>query len=188
ENNKDVYVEKLLNCVQNNWNQEVYQMLLYCVVFEHYSLLSKEYVLNVINSKTDDYSLCLSVILWVKNDWEIFELLDILDEVLTDTHSYYPKGSKAVGRMGEKLWLLRYFLYYLIIHGVITQDELLAYHKIKYPNIKSNDNKDYPSELNKENTIKVNGSSKKITKFYNYLLTKDIPLVQLGKGNSFIYL
>ncbi|ETC91991.1 RNA-directed DNA polymerase [Enterococcus faecalis PF3] len=188
ENNKDTCVEKLMNCVQNNWNQEIYQMLLYCVVFEHYSLLSKKDTLNILNSGMDDYSLSLSVILWLKNDWEIFELLNVLDKMLSDTHNDYPKDSKAVGRMGEKLWLFRYFLYYSIIHEVISQDELLAYHKIKYPNVKSDENKDYPSELNKEHAIKVNSSSKKITRFYNDLLSKDIPLVQLGKEDSFIYL
>ncbi|WP_367370427.1 hypothetical protein [Latilactobacillus curvatus] len=177
DNNRKMYKEKLMRCIKNNWNQEVYQILLYCVVFEYSNLLSRDDIKNVISIDMDDYSICLATIIWIRNGWEIHELLSILDEILVEIHKSYPENND---RMREKFWLTRYFLYYLIDHTDILTEGINEYYEIKNTR---------ESELNKEYAIPKNSSSSsKINNFYNYLLDNKIPLIQLGKNDDFVYL
>ncbi len=177
DSNCQMYREKLRRCINNNWNQEVYQILLYCVVFEHSSLLGKDDIENVISIDMDDYSICLAIIIWIKNGWAMYELLSILDHLLTETHMNYPERNN--NRMSEKFWLTRYFIYYLIDHTSIFTDGINEYYQSVDASI---------SELNKEYTIPKNEASPRINNFYNYLLDHKIPLIQLGKNNDFVYL
>ena len=104
----------------------------------------------------DDYSICLAIIIWIKNGWAMYELLSILDHLLTETHMNYPERNN--NRMSEKFWLTRYFIYYLIDHTSIFTDGINEYYQSVDASI---------SELNKEYTIPKNEASPRINNFYN---------------------
>lgn len=66
-NNSKGIKNKIDHYRKNNFNQELYQILLYAVVFEIDDLLNQEELLNLIDSNIDDYSLILGTILYLKN-------------------------------------------------------------------------------------------------------------------------
>ncbi|WP_413527615.1 RNA-directed DNA polymerase [Marinilactibacillus psychrotolerans] len=174
----------LENCKENGWNQEVYQILLYTVIFEDKKLVTKKILLNILRSELDDYSKCLSIILWLKKNYKVEQLLKILEEELKFIHNTY--DDKSV-RMQEKYWLLRYFIYYLIDQGIFSNLDI----NLHFSKFSKDSNGDVQSELNKYYSLSQNNSMnngrKKINKFYEFLLSKNIPLVHLGTNNEFKY-
>lgn len=178
--NKAVYRKKLNHCISNGWNQEVYQILLYSVIFDEKELLIKTFLKEILQSNLDDYSKCLSIILWKKKDYAVKDLLNILENMLKDVHSTYD-DAKSV-RMQEKYWLLRYFVCYLIDKRIIDQVDIQQHYNSN--RIASDKNNIVKSELNKNYVLHKDSSKKvyvnKINEFYELLLKWGVALVQIG--------
>lgn len=185
--NKIMHRQKLKNYINNGWNQEVYQLLLYCVIFDEKKMILKSELKTILREDLDDYSKCLSLILWIKKGYKIVELLDILENNLREVHNAY--GDKSV-RMQEKYWLLRYFVLYLIENGIIDKVSLNNHYiSQKIPT----NNNIVESELNKEFVLLKDPNKKaylnKINEFYELLLDENVALVQIGtEGRLFEYL
>jgi len=179
--NKQFYRSKLTYYNENHHDQELYQLLLYFVEFDDGMVTTKNNLLKIVNNNTDDFSLCLVSILYLKKKYKIDLWLKEIDQLLIDTHDYYPANSI---RMTEKYWLLRYFLYSLQIKDVITKKEINKYCKNKGygPSTKG-----YKTELNWQ-YIKNNPRQNKVDAFYDFLLSNGVLLVHFGKDNSFDYL
>lgn len=182
--NKELFRNRLNNCKENGWNQEVYQILLYIVVFEEKNLIKQNILKDIFKSNLDDYSKCLSIILWMKRGKSVPILLEILEKELKDIHGTYTDTSV---RMQEKYWLLRYFIYFLIDQKKIGQEDINK-HFLQY----TESNGKIVSELNKEYVLETNNemkdSQKNINQFYEYLLSKSIGLVHIGEYGDFKYL
>lgn len=189
--NKDLFRKRLQISKENGWNQEVYQILLYVVIFEEKELITKHMLKKILESELDDYSKCLSVILWLKKEYKVPELLNILERELRLIHDTYEKYSI---RMQEKYWLLRYFIYFLIDQKVIDS-QIVSTH---FTSFSKDKNGNYESELYKKYALANNypfemSTAMKqgrinINRFYDHLLSKNIALVHLGPNMDFKYL
>lgn len=176
ENEKNL-IQKLDDSVINGWNQEVYQLLLYSVIFDLSAIATEEKLIDILSKDLDDYSKCLCVILWLKEKYEVEKLLSILENVLSEIHLNYDEGSI---RMQERYWLLRYFMYHLIQNNLIPNQQLNNHFS------KCNTNKKsqlVESELNKDYVLDINTSMEKskrmINQFYKLLLDENVALVEL---------
>ena len=181
--NKDLLRNRLDTSKENGWNQEVYQLLLYVVIFEDNNLITKPILEKILASQLDDYSKCLSVILWLKKKFKEDKLLKILEKDFKLIHDTYEQDSV---RMQEKYWLLRYFVYYLIDQHVISQNIVKNHfksHRTKKGKIISELCKDYVLD-----TSSTSKGRKEINEFYSHLLSNNIALVHLGKNKKFDYL
>ena len=186
DENKDLLRNRLLTSKNNGWNQEVYQILLYAVIFDKNSLITKKILKEVLESELDDYSMCLSLILWIKKGLKLSDLLSILEDKLTEVHTTYAQDSV---RMQEKYWLLRYFVYYLIDQQVIAPSVINNHfnsYKDSRGRIVSELYKDYV--LDTTTNTSMRNSRKNLNNFYNYLLSNNIALVHLGPNKDFHYL
>lgn len=131
--NKDEFRSKLEYYRNNIWNQEMYQILLYCVVFCVYDLVPiKDIKIIMSDFDTDDFSLCLLSIIWLnkrKTPNRNFSILSKFDEILMRSHKIYNDGSpdQGIGRMSEQKWLFRYFIYELINENKISKSDLRNY-------------------------------------------------------------
>lgn len=182
--NRDIYRKNLKYYISNGWNQEVYQILLYCVIFDEKKLLKKD-VLNLILQKDlDDYSKCLSIILWIKKGYNIKDLLNLLEKQFKEVHSKYNDNNSV--RMQEKYWLMRYFIYYLNKKGIIEESALRKHYSDN--NIKKDNNNNVESELNMKYVLQKDSQKKayvnKINSFYELLLDKDVALIQIGSDEK----
>lgn len=187
--NRDIYRKNLKYYISNGWNQEVYQILLYCVIFDEEKLLKKDLLKLILQTDLDDYSKCLSIILWIKKSYCIKDLLNLLEIQLKEIHSKY-NDNKSV-RMQEKYWLMRYFIYYLNKQGIIEESALRSHYNDN--NINKDNNSNVKSELNMKYVLQNDSQKKayvnKINEFYALLLDKDVALIQIGnKGNLFEFL
>lgn len=192
EENKKNYFNRFNKSLANNWNQEVYQILLYLVVFEKDNFFSNDVIQNIFelyrDYELDDYSLCLLLILWLKNSWSQVDLLMIVDKMLDEKHHEYPDNNS---RMSEQLWLFRYFLYYLINNEVIEKASVQFYFQKYSIPVVSGDVDVFQSEICQNYAMKVTPASKKtkVTEFYNELLKKNISLIRVfTERGKFIYL
>lgn len=186
DENKDLLRNRLLTSKNNGWNQEVYQILLYAVIFDKNSLITKRILKEVLESELDDYSMCLCLILWIKKGLKLSDLLSILEDKLTEVHNTYAQDSV---RMQEKYWLLRYFVYYLIDQQVIAPSVINNHfnsYKDSRGRIVSELYKDYV--LDTTTNTSMRNSRKNLNNFYNYLLSNNIALVHLGPNKDFHYL
>ena len=184
---KNLYIAKLENNISNGWNNEVYQLLLYSVIFDNDNLIQKKQLITIFESNMDDFSIVLSIILWLKKKYKISELLNILENKLDEVHGHYC-DEKSV-RMQEKYWLVRYFVYYLIDQNIINSIEIGEHFK-KFPKNRSGIVK---SELNKKYILMCDNSKKKtvqnLNAFYKLLLDNNVALVKLGDSKKlFSYL
>lgn len=182
KNNKKKYKDKIAFYADNHLNQELYQILLYVVQFEVKTFLRKRDLLSLINKQVDDFSLILATIIYLtKKNCSINELLTKIDNLFSAVHSDYPKDNV---RMSEKLWLFRYFFYYISMKGIITKKELNSYCKsAKYKSGK----KGYETELNWK-YIRNNPKPNNIDDFYDDLLQNNVWLVNCGENDDFKYL
>lgn len=189
--NRDLFRKRLETSRENGWNQEVYQILLYVVIFEEKYLITKQMLKEVLKSELDDYSKCLSVILWLKKSYKVIDLLDILENKLQLIHETYEEYSV---RMQEKYWLLRYFIYFLIDQGVIDSSITSKY----FTSFPTDTDGNPKSELHKEYALATNYPFEmsrtmsqgriNINKFYRHLLSENVALVHLGQNMDFKYL
>lgn len=167
---------------KNHFNQELYQILLYAVEFEIDNLLTQEELLKLINSNTDDFSLVLVTILYLKNgSYKRNELLEKIDSLFIDTHVNYPSDT---ARMSEKFWLFRYFFYFLLSKENINKKEVNTYCKSKNYNIGKNG---YESELNWR-YIRGSASNTSVNDFFNELIENEVWLIYCGENGDFKYL
>lgn len=167
---------------KNHFNQELYQILLYAVEFEIDNLLTQEELLKLITSNTDDFSLVLVTILYLKNgSYKRNELLEKIDSLFIDTHVNYPSDT---ARMSEKFWLFRYFFYFLQSKENINKKEVNTYCKSKNYNIGKNG---YESELNWR-YIRGSASITSVNDFFNELIENEVWLIYCGENGDFKYL
>lgn len=167
---------------KNHFNQELYQILLYAVEFEIDNLLTQEELLKLITSNTDDFSLVLVTILYLKNgSYKRNELLEKIDSLFIDTHVNYPSDT---ARMSEKFWLFRYFFYFLQSKENINKKEVNTYCKSKNYNIGKNG---YESELNWR-YIRGSASNTSVNDFFNELIENEVWLIYCGENGDFKYL
>ncbi|MDT2562885.1 RNA-directed DNA polymerase [Lactococcus petauri] len=167
---------------KNHFNQELYQILLYAVEFEIDNLLTQEELLKLITSNTDDFSLVLVTILYLKNgSYKRNELLEKIDSLFIDTHVNYPSDT---ARMSEKFWLFRYFFYFLQSKENINKKEVNTYCKSKNYNIGKNG---YKSELNWR-YIRGSASNTSVNDFFNELIENEVWLIYCGENGDFKYL
>lgn len=167
---------------KNHFNQELYQILLYAVEFEIDNLLTQDELLKLITSNTDDFSLVLVTILYLKNgSYKRNELLEKIDSLFIDTHVNYPSDT---ARMSEKFWLFRYFFYFLQSKENINKKEVNTYCKSKNYNIGKNG---YESELNWR-YIRGSASNTSVNDFFNELIENEVWLIYCGENGDFKYL
>ena len=177
--NKKIYVKKIKYYRDNQLNQELYQILLYAVLFNIKNIYNKKNLLDIIEENTDDFSLILTTILYIKNYSTDNNLLEKIDTLFKNTHKKYGKNNS---RMQEKLWLYRYFIYSLQKQKIV--DEKLINKYCIQKGYKTSPNKGYQTELKWRSVRDLN---KDIDKFYNELLEEKIWLIDCGKDNKFEY-
>lgn len=182
--NRYIYRKNLEYYISNEWNQEIYQILLYCVLFDEERLVKKSLLDTILRNDLDDYSKCLSIILWIKKSYSIKELLNNLETQLEEVHSKY-NDDKSV-RMQEKYWLMRYFIYYLINKGIIEENDIRKHYSDN--KIKKDNNNNVKSELNMKYVLQKDTKKKAyvniINEFYELLLDKDVALIQVGNTDE----
>lgn len=178
--NQFIYRDKISHYIKNEWNQEIYQILLYGVILNVKKLFLKKSLVDILRSNLDDYSMSLTLIMWIKKKYPMKELLDILENKLSRVHLMYDTDSI---RMQEKYWLLRYFIFTLIDKEIISKDILEGHYKTCSKNKKGI----VKSELNKTFVLI---EDKPLNRFYKFLLDKKVELVRTtGKsGELFEYL
>lgn len=182
--NKDKLLTKVKHYQEDQFNQELYQILLYIVVFNVDKFLNKNELLSIIDKDVDDYSLVLATIIYIKSGYSKTDLLRRIDGLLKEIYSYYDNN---VGIMSEKLWFFKYFYYYLCKVSVFPKALINEYcnkHKVDHDK-----RGEYKSELNWKYIGKQGGGKyTKVNDFYNELLDNDVWLVNCGTDNNFLYL
>lgn len=177
--NKKKYISKINFYTKNHYNQELYQLLLYFVIFGVYDILNSEKLMKSINKNIDDFSLILIVILLLKkNKSDVKKILNCVDELFIESHSMYEDENN---RMSEKFWMFRYFIYFLIQEEKISKSDFKAY--CRSQSYTSN-SKGYQTELNWKYVRK---SGNKIDDFFSELLKNKVSFVDLGKNSDFKY-
>lgn len=181
ESNKFKIKNQINDYNENFKNQELYQLLLYCVFFNNKKLFIVEELLNLINPNTDDFSLVLIFILIYRNQnkEKINEALRKFDQLFFENHKNYPNNYV---RLQESFWFVRYFIYSAIDYKIIDIDDYFISYKIK----KDLKNGFYISELNWE-YIKSLNPENPINIFYAKLLTEKVKFVSFGDKNDFKY-
>lgn len=210
ENSKKIKT-KMNTCIENKYNQEVYQLLLYYLYFEVYDninelqiieLIGEEkpsdeeklgFLIKIINSSNDDFSIILAVTIYLQimineflsvNNVDVYnsymdKLLDKLNGILLDSYQSYlsendrlthPVNKQDTSRMRERLWFLRYHLYYLTNNYSTFENSINKYFSDN--RIPKNKKGIYKSQL----SWKYVKTNMKIDEFYNEMLTENIPL------------
>ncbi|KRL04397.1 AbiK [Liquorilactobacillus oeni DSM 19972] len=190
--NKEVLADKVVFYKENRYNQEVYQILLYLVFFGFYDFFEEKELLAFINGEYDDYTICLSIILYLKKfKFQTNNLINCIYNVFLETNSYYNVNHYDVNKktpiMAEKFWLFRYFVYDLIKNNYISEKCVNNFCRKKNPNIKNFKRGGLKTLLNYKYALIANKQSE-INNFYKLLLEKDIHFVSFGKNNNFDYL
>lgn len=122
--NRNEEIRKLLVFYnKNNYHQETYQILVYIVEYD-VDILLKNDVLSLLNENTDNLSLSLLTIIYLRKSWKIENLLKKIDNLFKNSKDDYPA---TVGVMSQNLWYFRYFIYYLIKENVISKKEINSY-------------------------------------------------------------
>ncbi|HFV7688629.1 TPA: RNA-directed DNA polymerase [Staphylococcus aureus] len=171
--NRNEEIRKLLVFYnKNNYHQETYQILVYIVEYD-VDILLKNDVLNLLNENTDNLSLSLLTIIYLRKSWKIENLLKKIDNLFKNSKDDYPA---TVGVMSQNLWYFRYFIYYLIKENVISKKEINSYcMSQKY----GSNQKGYKSDLN-WNYI---NSKDNVDEFFSELLEEKVPLIDLNYVN-----
>ncbi|MCY1573119.1 RNA-directed DNA polymerase [Staphylococcus pettenkoferi] len=99
KNNSETIIKLLFNYNRNIYNQETYQILIYIIEFD-INILSKENCLSLINENSDDFSLCLLTVIYLKYKWNIIELLQKIDELFLDATIFI----NGKGKMSQDYW------------------------------------------------------------------------------------
>ena len=157
---------------KNDYHQETYQILVYIVEYD-VDILLKKYVLNLLNENTDNLSLSLLTIIYLRKPWRIESLLKKIDDLFKNSKDSYPE---KIGVMSQNLWYFRYFIYYLIKENVIPKDKINSY--CNSQSYRSNQ-KGYKSDLN----WRYINSNDAVDEFFNELLEEKVPLIDLEYVN-----
>lgn len=161
--------------IENDYDQELYQLLLYAVFFNVNNLLTKKEIMNLINLDRDDFTLCLCIILYLKNDWEFSGLIRKVHVLFVKIHELYSNDDSL---MLEKGWLVKYFVFDLIKSGIIPEKIInKMYKKQGYKNGGKEIYLNYRYVLKKSNNI---------NKFYSLLLKYNVHLVSFGNNFNYI--
>lgn len=183
KNHKMKYNKKIAYYSENHFNQELYQILLYVVEFEVKNLLSEKELLDLINENTDDFSLILITIIYLRKKYKkTNDFFGKIDQLFVNTHKNYPVKNSA--RMAEKYWLFRYFIYFLQSKKTISKTEVNSYCKMM--NYKSGKN-GYETELNWK-YVRSSPNQSLVNEFFNELIENEIWLVYCGENGDFKYL
>jgi hypothetical protein len=196
--NKNTLADKVAFYKENRYNQEVYQILLYLVFFGFYDFFEGKELLAFINEEYDDYTICLSIILYLKkfhlesnNSIEVNKLIDPIYKLFSETNSYYNNNSDNVNNnipiMAEKFWLFRYFVYDLIKNNYISEKLVNEFCRKENSNIENCKHGGFKTLLNYKYALQANQQSE-INNFYKLLLENNIHFVSFGKNNTFDYL
>lgn len=157
---------------KNDYHQETYQILVYIVEYD-VDILLKKNVLNLLNENTDNRSLSLLTIIYLRKPWRIESLLKKIDDLFKNSKDSYPE---KIGVMSQNLWYFRYFIYYLIKENVIPKDKINSY--CNSQSYRSNQ-KGYKSDLN----WRYINSNDAVDEFFNELLEEKVPLIDLEYVN-----
>ncbi|EFA88900.1 hypothetical protein HMPREF0797_0298 [Staphylococcus epidermidis SK135] len=157
---------------KNDYHQETYQILVYIVEYD-VDILLKKNVLNLLNENTDNLSLSLLTIIYLRKPWRIESLLKKINDLFKNSKDSYPE---KIGVMSQNLWYFRYFIYYLIKENVIPKDKINSY--CNSQSYRSNQ-KGYKSDLN----WRYINSNDAVDEFFNELLEEKVPLIDLEYVN-----
>lgn len=157
---------------KNDYHQETYQILVYIVEYD-VDILLKKNVLNLLNENTDNLSLSLLTIIYLRKPWRIESLLKKIDDLFKNSKDSYPE---KIGVMSQNLWYFIYFIYYLIKENVIPKDKINSY--CNSQSYRSNQ-KGYKSDLN----WRYINSNDAVDEFFNELLEEKVPLIDLEYVN-----
>lgn len=131
--------------------------------------------MNLINLDRDDFTLCLCIILYLKNDWEFSGLIRKVHVLFVKIHELYSNDDSL---MLEKGWLVKYFVFDLIKSGIIPEKIInKMYKKQGYKNGGKEIYLNYRYVLKKSNNI---------NKFYSLLLKYNVHLVSFGNNFNYI--
>lgn len=175
---------KIIFYKENDYNQETYQILLYLVFFNVHKFFTRDELLGFIDDKFDDYTICLSVILYLKSyKMGVFPLLYRINSLLDEVNNYYNQGIEV---MAQKHWLVKYFFYDLVQEDIINSKKINTYNhkRLHLRNYKGGGHMgllNYKYALKSSNKFKTNS-------FFVYLLENRIHLVSFGKDNAFEYM
>lgn len=210
ENSKKIK-RKVSMCIENKYNQEVYQLLLYYLYFKVYETIDQTqlteligedhpvdeegigFLINIIDFSNDDFSIVLAITIYlqivineffVEQDYVSYDaylnkLFKKLNEVLSESYQSYLSEQDRVlnpydvydkSRMVEKLWFVRYHIYYLTNKYDSFRVSLNDYYRES--ETPRNRRGLYKNQLN-WNFVKTN---KSIDKFYDRMLNQNVPL------------
>lgn len=165
--------KQLKHNIQNHFDLELNQILLYIVLFGNDALnLTEDEMIEMLSTEVDDYSLCLLVIMYLQNSFDNDKLMRKVKGLLETTHRYY-ESDRA--RMTEKLWFFRYFIY-SIIKNIPTLSELITTQYI-----------DSELDWTYIQTLYDNSSQQAVNDFYNTLLDENVMFVNCGSNFDFKY-
>lgn len=211
EENHEKIKRKINMCIENKYNQEVYQLLLYYLYFKVYKTVDQThlteligedhpvdeeglgFLIKIIDSSNDDFSIVLAITIYlqivineffVEQDYANYDsyinkLFKKLNEVLSESYQSYLSEQDRVlnpydvhdkSRMAEKLWFVRYHIYYLTNKYDSFKVSLNNYYRES--ETPRNRRGLYKSQLNWD-FIKTNMS---IDKFYERMLNQNVPL------------
>lgn len=131
ENNKKIRV-KIVKCVQNKYNQEVYQLLLYFLVFEVYNNIAQREIMELIGENQDDTGFLLKLLHFDNDDFSITLAITIYLQITINQYlvkSDYNTYNLYMNKLFEKLDNLFKKSY----TSYLTQSEISA-HPINNPN------------------------------------------------------
>lgn len=179
---------KILFYKNNDYNQETYQIFLYLVYFNINNFFTRDGLLDFIDDNFDDFTICLSIILFLREyKLSTFLLLHRLNILFDVVNEYYNTNNIIRTEvMAQKHWLLKYFFYDLVNEGVIKNKKIRTYyHKyLKLPGFNGGGHKGFLNQayaLQSVNQFKANS-------FFAYLLQNKIHLVSFGKNGDFQYM
>lgn len=178
----------------NKYEQERYQILIYAVYFNVDDFFNKEDLINLIDYKVDDYSLCLIAILYFRKFYKSDKksILNKIENLLEETDKYYGNEdiddlNKKFPVMAEKHWLFRYFMYSLNKNKIISDNDIKEVNSENETENMDDSNKGRKVRLNYKFVFKQKGGHR-ILKFYDKLLEENVKLISTGKNNNFRYL
>ena len=179
--NTEIIIQNLEFYVQNKFNQEMYQILLYIVLFDikTSSLLKKNILRKFLKEDIDDFSQCLLTIIYLKKGLK-------LEDLLTDINEILEKSSQKItnqSRFSRQNWFFRYFIYFLIYEDIIPRKEVNKFLNTNKVKLK---NGCFQSELDAEYILKQ-GNQRNINDFYKNMLDNHVPILDCGIDNKFIY-
>lgn len=170
-NNKIEYQKKIDYYLKNNYNQELYQILLLSIEFNSNILFDKGNLQKIISIESDDFCLTLATILFYRIEKSLEDLLPKIDKLFIETNNRY--SHQPV--MAQQFWFYRYFIYSITKKNDKILKEIKQYCKNHNYTLTKN-GKYYQSELFWE----YKKESHKINDFYDELLKNEVELVFLN--------